>query len=176
MILSMSSSRAVSMRIGTSEVFRMRRHNSTPSPSGRLRSRMTSAGESPASWMSAACADAAVLTASRVPQIRRDERRDRSLVLDDEDRVGWSPRRPRPGLTGAGSSAKRSGSIGSGVHSAGRRCSRLRRASTRPAHLPVNLARRRASPPRPTAETVMPIRARPSGTRRRASGNEEPWP
>jgi hypothetical protein len=62
MILSMSSSRAVSMRIGTSEVFLILRQSSTPSPSGRFRSSTINAGEWPASSMSAPCAEAAVFT------------------------------------------------------------------------------------------------------------------
>src|SRR5918996_1649271 len=62
MILSTSSSRAVSIRIGTSELFRMRRQSSTPSPSGRFRSRTTSAGDSVVSSTTAACAVAAVRT------------------------------------------------------------------------------------------------------------------
>src|SRR5262245_53850548 len=46
MILSMSSSRAVSIRIGTSERCRILRHTSIPSRSGSIRSRITSAGAS----------------------------------------------------------------------------------------------------------------------------------
>src|SRR5439155_584307 len=44
MILSMSSSRAVSIRIGTSEPWRMRLQTSIPSMSGGIRSRTTEAG------------------------------------------------------------------------------------------------------------------------------------
>ena len=46
MILSMSSSRALSMRMGTSERWRMRRQTSMPSRSGSMRSRMISEGGS----------------------------------------------------------------------------------------------------------------------------------
>jgi hypothetical protein len=54
MILSTSSSRAVSIRIGTSDVLRTRRQISIPSRSGSIRSRMISAGESAATYVSAA--------------------------------------------------------------------------------------------------------------------------
>jgi hypothetical protein len=50
------------MRIGVSEVLRIRRQSSTPSPSGRFRSRMMSAGVSVARSRSAACAEEAVRT------------------------------------------------------------------------------------------------------------------
>ena len=54
MILSTSSSRAVSIRIGTSEVLRTRRQISIPSMSGSIRSSTISAGVSVATWVSAA--------------------------------------------------------------------------------------------------------------------------
>jgi hypothetical protein len=53
MILSTSSSRAVSIRIGTSELFRIRRQISMPSMSGRLRSSTISDGISAATAFSA---------------------------------------------------------------------------------------------------------------------------
>src|SRR3954464_8855785 len=99
MILSTSSSRAVSIRIGTSELLRIRRQTSIPSMSGSIRSSTISAGVSAATSAGGACAGAAggeLVVAGRgglhpvtwVLQVERDERRDRALVLDDEHGLG----------------------------------------------------------------------------------------
>src|SRR6478735_10914949 len=62
MILSTSSSRAVSIRMGTSEVLRIRRQTSMPSMSGSIRSRIVSAGGSDETWSSASAPLATVRT------------------------------------------------------------------------------------------------------------------
>ena len=62
MILSTSSSRAVSIRIGTSELLRIRRQTSMPSMSGSIRSSTMIAGCDAWNWASASLPVAAVRT------------------------------------------------------------------------------------------------------------------
>ena len=86
MILSTSSSRAVSIRIGTSERCRIRRQTSIPSRSGSIRSRTISEGGSRAGLLErlGAVRGDADLEAGLL-EVHGDERGDVRLVLDDED-------------------------------------------------------------------------------------------
>ena len=89
MILSMSSSRAVSIRIGTSELLRIRRQSSTPSPSGSIEVEDDErrAGRRSPSRSRRRRSRAIAHGVARALQVHRDERRDARLVLDDEDRL-----------------------------------------------------------------------------------------
>ncbi len=160
MILSMSSSRAVSMRIGTSDVFRILRHSSTPSPSGRLRSRIDERGRLGGELEERRLRCRRGLhCVPRVPEVRRDERGDRCLVLDDENRVRrvTAPSFGCGRSVSGGSSVKRSGSVGSDVHSAGSRLQSTPSREYTPASSPTNRGSASSvTVPRPTADTEMP--------------------
>src|SRR5919199_1663464 len=80
MILSTSSSRAVSIRIGTSELWRMRLQTSIPSMSGSIRSSTISAG----------CCDAACCSASP-PVVGGAVALDRRRALADGRQVDAVP-------------------------------------------------------------------------------------
>ena len=95
--MSRSSSRAVSIRTGSVLVSRMRRQTSIPSRSGSIRSSTTSEG-------SVDSDDGQRLAAARrhpdheavLAEVGGDERGDRLLVLDHEDRLCGVGHQPRP--------------------------------------------------------------------------------
>ena len=181
MILSTSSSRAVSIRIGTSELLRIRLHSSTPSPSGRLRSRTMSAGTSDATSVSAAWDVAAVRTAYPA-FLRYAATNDAIDVSSSTTRmpscVTWCPSpvdRSRPGsaielqanrIVGHRHAALR---LGAAVG--------VRRASRRPCRRPARAARRRVgrSLDRPTTAQARSRESR-FGSSRRAFGSAIPNP
>src|SRR5919108_5344185 len=88
MILSTSSSRAVSMRIGTSDRCRTRRQTSMPSRSGSIRSRTMRDGASAAAWSIPSSPDPATRTL-KPARLRYMATKEAILGSSSTTRIEW---------------------------------------------------------------------------------------